>query len=223
MGGAEMKRIDKIFKVLVPFGMASSVFYIGHFILGAALWPKYNSFSDSIALLTADQSPHAQFLRVLTFLFGICQMVFATGMVLTCFSRYGRVMRAGALVYIVMTIVSMVGFNVFPMVNNVDAGLQNSLHLAINSVVIFFTMISMYLVSIGFFAFEKMRAMGIFSLAAVIGLATFGVLHALVGVQGAPIQGLVERITTCFYHVYVFFVSFSYTFNMPLTQKDTDE
>lgn len=218
-----MKGIDKASKVLVPFGMASSVFYIGHFILGAALWPEYNSFSDSIALLSADQSPHAQFLRVLTFLFGICQMVFATGMVLTCFSRYGRVMRVGALVYIIMTVVSLVGFNVFPMVNNVDAGLQNSLHLATNAVVIFFTMISMYLVSIGFFAFEKMRTMGIVSLTAVIGIAIFGVLHALVGVQGAPIQGLIERISTCFYHVYVFFISFSYTFNMPWTHKDTEE
>lgn len=209
----------KLAKVLLPFGMVSATLYILHVVLGTMLWPEYSSIADPISLLTADSAPNAAMLRVISSAFGVCQLLFAIGIAITAFSRYGRVIRAGAVCYLAMCLVSLVGFYSFPMADGRQVGLQNSLHTVVNTLVVLLTMVSIYLVSIGFFAFENMRTMGIISLTAAMCIAVFGIAHALMGAQNIPMQGLTERLSTLSYHCYVFFVSFAYTFNIKMVRE----
>lgn len=203
----------KAAKWFAPLGMVSALAYALHDILGSLLWPQYNPLTQTIDTLTASGAPNAVLLHVFTLIFGVCFVLFSFGMLLVAFHLYHTLVRVGCVILLLTSLVSIFGFNLFP--EDTDASsisFQDSMHNFVNMVVILVVLTGIYCIAMGYLTRENQPWLGLISVIAAFGIAIFGVVYYIANVQSWPWPGLIERLSNYSFHVYVFTISFLYTF-----------
>lgn len=192
--------MTKWLKLLMPLGMLGVVFYFVHIICGELLWKAYNPITTDISSLTADGAPNAGLLRIFTLLYAICTVLFAAGMVVQAFKKHRTLLRTGFLVFFVMELASGVGYNLFPLTaNETQLNFQNSMHIIVTAVVVVTTILSAFLIGLGYLRQEKAKRIGTFVLIMAILITVFGSLNSLG--MAWHVLGLTERL--CIYSLQI--------------------
>ena len=206
-----MKYSDKLF----PLGMISVLFYFTHVFLGQMLWKEYNPITTDISSLTAEGAPHANLLQVFTLIYGICLVLFAVGLVLKSFKKYHLITRIGYIIFLLMAIVSVIGYSLFPLTEDkMDMNFQNMMHIVVTVLVVFTTLASLYLIATGYLKKEKITSLGMVSLSAAFLITIFGALNPIGMANNWNILGLTERLVIFTLQAFVFYLSFMYTFKI---------
>lgn len=203
-------------KILQGFGMISVIFYFIHVFLGQALWKSYNPITTDISTLTAIGSPNAEIIGIFTLIYGICAVIFAIGLVIESFNKkYNIITKLGFIFLLAMTIVSFIGYTLFPLnPSQTVSSFQNMMHIIITGMTVLLTILFLFFIGIGFIKKEKFKKLGKISLIVAILVILFGMLNPINLALGLNMLGLTERLVIFTLEIFIFFLSAVYTFDI---------
>lgn len=202
-----MKPFDVVTR---PLGMLAAVVYVAHTILGAALWPAYDSVTTDISSLTAVGAPNRGLLLVLTTVYGLAAVAFGAGMVRV---RWHSVtVRAGWILFTAMQTVSLVGYALFPLSGDKsEATFTNVLHLVTTGIVVATTIASAFTLAVGYLRQDGTRRLGWFVAVMAVVITTAGASNPICLAQGLDVLGLTERAVIYALQVLMAGLSAAYT------------
>lgn len=200
----------KLQKWFVSFGMISVISFFTHTILGNILWKGYNPIRQTISELTADGAPNAQLLRILVGVYEVCFLIFMVGMIIIAINRHQLSIKIGYFLLLLTAIISIIGFNTFPMSIALIVSIQNLAHILVTIILLCSTILTVTLISIGYLKTEKFKALGRISLFAAIVSSFFSLVFWYADFHGYNNIGLLERLTIYPFHMFTFIVSWYY-------------
>jgi hypothetical protein len=197
----------------MPLGMVGVLFYFAHTILGNILWPEYNPITMDISSLTADGAPNADFLRILSFIYGICMILMVAALIAKAFSEYHGMLKAGFIILMIMELTSMFGYSLFPLTGDkTEMNFQNMMHIIVTVIVVFTTIASSFLIAFGYLKQEKMKHLGRFALVIAVLITVFGMFNPISMGLKLNLLGLTERLVIYNIQLLMFVLSYYYTF-----------
>lgn len=197
-------------KFSIALGMLSSVAFFTMVILGQALWVGYNPISTVISELTADGSPNAILMRIISNISYISLILFAAGMCVISFMRYRFSLRFGYVSLLLMALISIVGFGVFPLTIERTFSVQNAIHIIITAGIICITIIAGFSISYGYLKYDRLRKLGRISLVLTILFTIFNIMLLFHMLQQSSFTGLVQRLGIFTFYIYIFILSCVY-------------
>lgn len=205
--------MGKTDRFLMPLGMVGVLFYFAHTTIGRILWKDYNPITTDISSLTSDIAPNSSLLRVFTLVYGICMILFVLGMIIKSFKQYHSQLKIGYIIMMIMQLTSTIGYSLFPLSGDkTDMNFQNMMHIIVTVIVVFTTICSSFLISIGYLKQEKIKRLGNFTLVLVILITIFGVFNPISMSLKLNILGLTERLVVYTIQILMFSLSYYYTF-----------
>lgn len=211
--------MKNIVKFTMPLGMVGVLFYFAHTIAGRILWPEYNPITADISSLTAEGAPYARMLRVLTSVYGICMLLFIGALLKKAFGQYHSMLKAGFGILFIMQLTSLIGYGLFPLSGDKTAvNFQNMMHIIVTVIVVFTTIASSFLIAFGYLRQERIIGLGRFCLITSILITLFGVSNPICMNLKLNVLGLTERLVIYTIQVFMFVLSYHYTF----AEKSTD-
>lgn len=206
--------MKKVEKCLIPLGMIGVIFYFFHTILGNILWPDYNPITMDISSLTADGAPNVQLLRILGLIYSICMISMVIALVIKSFNKYHCLLKAGYVILLIMQLTSAFGYSLFPLTGDkTEMNFQNIMHIIVTVVVVFTTIASSFLISLGYLKQENMKKLGNFALIFAILITLFGMFNPISMAMQLNILGLSERLVIYTIQIFMFVLSYYYTFS----------
>jgi len=210
LGGIEM---DKFNKYIYPLGMVGVVFYLLHTILGNILWKEYNAITTDISSLTADGAPNAQLLRAIVFIYSICMILMVIALVIKAFNNYHGMLKTGFVILLIMQLTSAIGYSLFPLTGDkTEMNFQNMMHIIVTAIVVFTTIASSFLIALGYMKQENTKKLGKISLVFAILITLFGMFNPISMAMQLNILGLSERLVIYTIQIFMFTLSYYYTF-----------
>lgn len=207
----------KFLKWLMPLGMISAIAYMVHVFLGQMLWKEYDPITTDISSLTAVGAPNANLLRIFSAIYGVCFLLFTTGLLIKSFREYHTLTRIGFLTFMIMALTTVVGYSLFPLTSDKTVmNFQNMMHIIVTVMVVFTTIVSFFLIACGYLQKEKFKLLGIICLITAILITLFGALNPIGMANNLNILGLTERLVIFTLQAFVFFLSFIYTFEIKI-------
>jgi hypothetical membrane protein len=195
MASSSDRRLS-IGQYLCVAGPIAVLLYLIHVVWGGLAWPGYNPMTQTISELTGSTSPNATALTVLTTTYGVGMVICAIGVVLTMPQLTApTTTRVGAILLLVMTAASLIGYGLFPLdLSGAVDSFQNLGHYVVTGIVVLCTLGSVWLVGIGLSRTSAHRRLGLFSVVCASIITIFGGITPAAIAQGWPISGLTERI-----------------------------
>ena len=204
----------KQLRIFMPLGMVGVVSYFLHILLGNILWKEYNPIIMDISSLTATGAPNVSLLRIFTFIYGICMILFVLGMVIKSYREFGLATRVGYIILLGMEFISLFGYSAFPLTGDKTVmNFQNMMHIAVTVSVVFTTIASVFTLAYGYLKEEKLK-IGKFILIMAIIITVAGLTNPIGIAMGLNILGLTERLVIYPLQVLIFTLSYYYTFNL---------
>jgi len=199
----------KLWDYLSLSGAIGVVFYTAHVVIGGFLWDGYSHVRQTISELTAKGAPNADFLTILTSVYGLLLVIFS--MYLYATMRKSKVHKAviiGSIFFVVMQLSSFIGYSLFPLDLSVATdSFQNLMHIIVTIIVVICTIASSYCIGIGLYKSEKHKKIGFFILLCAIIITVSGILTPIVMANNIDISGLTERINIFALQSWVFVLS----------------
>jgi len=176
------------------------------------MWVGYNPNTTFISELTADGAPNHTLMRIISNISYISLLLFAIGMLFISFAKYRTASRFGYASLLLMALISIVGFNAFPMTIDRMLSVQNVLHILITATMIIITIISKFFISGGYLKQDNLKKLGFLSLILTILFAIFNIwlLFAMIG--NSNHVGIIQRLGIYTFYIYIFILSCIYTF-----------
>ena len=203
----EAKR--KLWNYLSLSGAVGVIFYNAHVVIGGFLWDGYSHVRQTISELTAKGAPNADFLRILTSVYGLLLVIFSIYVYIAM--RKSKVHKAviiGSIFFVVMQFSSFIGYSLFPLdLSAATSGFQNVMHIIVTIIVVICTIASSYCIGIGFFKSEKHRKIGFFILLCAVIITISGILTPIAMANNLGISGLTERINIFALQSWIFVLS----------------
>lgn len=197
-----MKSINKskLLQYCGWLGIIGVIFYFLHVLVGNLLYEGYNPVTQAISDLTAKGAPSKMVAGILTAFYGAFLFLFNLAFYLFFRKKINRIFSLGALSFIIMNLVSTVGYTLFPLS---EAGYANTfqdiMHVAVTVLVVVLSITSLVLLAIGFFKSGKYKLMGILAIATLF----FMMLGSILTGAATSILGIAERISIYSLHLYI--------------------
>ena len=199
--------------ILMPMGMIAVVFYFAHIIIGQLLWKEYNPITTDISTLTSIGAPNRLLLIGFTAIYGIALLLFFIGMIIKSNKEYHKITSSGWIVLLIMNLVSMTGYGLFPLSTDKTAlNFTNTMHIVVTIIVVITTIAGSFLLAYGYLKKEKMKKLGNFIFISAILITLFGMLNPIGMANHWNILGLSERAVIFTLQILIFIISFYYTF-----------
>lgn len=206
-----MKKIERL---TMPMGMVGAVFYLCHTFIGQLLWPEYNPITTDISSLTAVGAPNRNLLMIFTTIYGVATIIFVIGMISNSFRKYQFAVRTGWIIFLVMNIVSIFGYSLFPLTGDkTQMTFNNLMHIVVTVIVVFTTITAGYVLAVGYIKQEKMKCLGTFILVMAIVITITGLFNPIGIANNWNIMGLSERAVIYSLQLLMFVISAYYTFS----------
>ncbi len=207
--------MKKFILLSAPFGMIGVIAYMAHIVIGQLLWPDYNWITTDISTLTAINAPNRELLLVFTTIYGIFMLIFVLGMIFKSFKDYNNPLKLGYCVLLLMNLVSIFGYNIFPLSEDKTImNFNNMMHIVVTIIVVFTTITASYLLAYGYLKQEKSIKLGKFILVMAIIITITGALNPIAINNHLNILGLTERAVIFSLQIMIFYLSTYYTFNI---------
>ena len=205
--------MKKFQRLTMPMGMVGAIFYLCHTFIGQLLWPEYNPITTDISSLTAVGAPNRNLLMIFTIIYGVATILFVIGMISISFYKYQSAVRTGWIIFLVMNVVSIFGYSLFPLSGDkAQMTFNNMVHLAVTVIVVFTTITAGFVLAVGYIKQEKMKCLGTFVLVMAIIITITGLFNPIGIANGWNIMGLTERAVIYSLQLLIFVISAYYTF-----------
>lgn len=205
--------MDKFNRYFYPLGMVGVIFYFVHTILGNILWEEYNPITTDISSLTADGAPNSELLRSLSSIYSICMILLVTALVIKAFKSYHGLLKAGFIILLIMQVTSAVGYSLFPLTGDkTNMNFQNQMHIIVTVIVVFTTIASTFFIAFGYMKQKYTKKVGKIALIFAILITLFGIFNPISMAMQLNILGLTERLVIYTLQIFIFLLSYYYTF-----------
>jgi len=137
----------------------------------------YNSFTQAISDLTAENSPSKHIASIFTFFYGIFNVTFFIGFFVYFKGKINKLITIGSFLFCIMAVTSFFGYTFFPLTEPGYAGtFQDQMHNLVTVFVVIFTISSVILFAMGFLKTKNYKYLGIISIFTFILLFIGGML-----------------------------------------------
>lgn len=179
---------------LTIFGIFGVFLYVLHIVLGGWLWSGYSHLQQPISDLTAQGAPDRGLLTAITFLYGVCSIVFAASAYAVLKSFAPKLSWSGMLIFLVMHLVSIT-YGLFPQdPAGAPVTFTGIMHLVITALIVPLTIAAPLLVGIGLRKVRGFEKYGKYCVVTGVIIFVAGGTTALFFANGWPYFGLVERL-----------------------------
>lgn len=206
----------KLEKLFFSFGMIGALAFLLEDFLGTVLWKGYNPIASYNSQLTADGAPNIPLTRTLFFACQISLAIFVFSLLIKSFRIYGNALKIGYFSLLLIFLISIIGYGLFPMTMDFIFSLKNYFHLLITIIIFTGTIFILFLLAFGYFKQDHERKIGRITLVAAILFLLFNLLHLYAILNGLNILGLAERLILYTFQIYVFILSWYYVMNRRL-------
>ncbi len=202
--------------------MLATISYFIHVFLGQLLDSNYNPITMDISSLTAVGAPNRTILLFFTTIYGLLSIVFIVSMIFKSSKEYHGLTKLGYFILLIMQITSLFGYGLFPLKGDKnDMNFQNLMHIIVTIVVVFTTVASILVIAIGYIKKDGLKLLGKICLTVSILIILFGALNPISIAMDIDILGLTERLVIFTLQIFIFFLSFVYTFNVKMFLKNS--
>lgn len=175
------------------FGLISLASYFAMVVFSPLAYPGYDWLSMAVSDLTAVGATSAALAERLNALFGLCAVVCVMAVCVGAAGCKSRLLRAGIGCFAAMEWVTVVGYKLFPWVQDAPAGsFQNVMHLVVTVLVVLFSIVSLVLIAIG----GRREPLVRLSSWAIACLAAMMIGALGTGIMPKSVFGLFERFST---------------------------
>lgn len=200
----------KLQKLFFSFGMIGVFSFVLEDFLGTALWRGYNPITSYVSQLTADGAPNVSLTRTLFFIYEICLAIFITSLLVKSFRSYGLCLRVGYAGLLLLSSISILGYGLFPMTMDFIINLKNYMHIAVTIIILAGTILTLFLLALGYLKQEHKRKIGRITFAAATLFLLFNLLHLYAIFHGLNVLGLLQRLSLYTFQIYIFVLSWNY-------------
>ena len=193
-------------KVLLIFGILSSLLYVSADILAAIKWEDYSYTSQSVSELMAIGAPTRPLIILLFSIYNVLVIAFGLGIWGTDTKK--RSLRITGVLLVGYGIMGFVGLLVFPMhLRGTEKTITDTMHIIITCVIVL-----LILLSIGFGSVTDGKPFLIYSIATIVVLLLFGIFAGMDGPRvdvqlPTPLLGIKERINIYTFLLWVMFLA----------------
>ena len=181
-------------KKLTIFGAIAVFIYLFHIVLGGILWTGYSHLMQPISDLTATGAPDRELLSMITFIYGLCAILFTVSAYLYLKNDVPKIARTGLISFIIMHCVSIL-YGLFPVdLPGAAVTFTGIMHIVITVVIIPLTIISPILIGLGLRKHKQFKIFATYSIITGIFIFIAGGTTAYFFANKLPYFGLVERI-----------------------------
>jgi Protein of unknown function (DUF998) len=194
--------------ITLKSGMLAVIIYLLHVLIGGFLWKDYNHFYQPISDLTASSAPNRNLLLLFTSIYGVLALTFAFSFSVIESRKYHRLVFWGGISFVLMHIVS-ISYAFFPQdLPGSEPTFTGTMHLVVTAFIVPFTILSPFLIGVGFRKSNERRNLGNFSIVCSALIFLFGGLSGLFYTNHLPYFGLVERLNIATLQVWTFILSY---------------
>ena len=212
----KLRQQKSYWQVAALSGALGALVYMAHIVMGGILWDGYSHVRQTISELTGNEAPDSEMLRIFTIAYGVLAAIFSAA-VYILFRKYqvDGIARFGAILLLMMHIVSLIGYGLFPLEQGGKVlTFGNFMHLAITAVVVIATAGALLAIGYGLWLSKNFHGIGLFTLVCAIIVVLAGVATPIVLNNGLPYAGLVERVTIFTLQLWAFVLSL-YLYKLP--------
>lgn len=197
-----------MWKKLTVFGMIGALAYLLHVVLGGALWNGYNHLMQPISDLTASGAPNYALISTITWIYGICVIIFGLSALIYLRTFAPKLAQAGMLIFLVMQIVSTL-YGFFPEdLPGAAVTAAGTMHIVITAIIVPLTILAPFLIGFGLRKLEGFEGIGRYSIVTGVIILVFGSLSAVFFANMWPYFGLIERINIGALQLWTFILSY---------------
>ena len=183
---------NSLMNIVSLFGVFAVILYFLHVILGKMFYDGYNSLSQAISDLTADNSSSKIIARIFSMLYGISSVIFSIYFFVYYKNKINKFVTIASYVFCTMNVVSFFGYTFFPVSESGYAGtFQDKMHIIVTILVVIFTITLLVLYGIGFLNTKNYKYLGVISICTLM-LLIIGAI--LINTLPNEYFGVAERI-----------------------------
>lgn len=135
-------------------------------------------------------------------------------MIVKSFRKYHATVRIGWIIFLVMNLISMFGYSLFPLSGDKTVmTFENMMHIIVTVIVVITTIAAGFVLAVGYLKQEKMKRLGTFALIMAIVITITGALNPIGMANNLNILGLTERAVIYSLQFMMFVFSSYYTFS----------
>ena len=183
---------NSVMNIVSLFGVFAVILYFLHVILGKMFYGGYNSLSQAISDLTADNSSSKNIARIFSMFYGIFSVIFSI-----CFFSYyknkiNKFVTIASCVFCTMNVVSFFGYTFFPVSESgYTVIFQDKMHIIVTILVVLFAIIMLVFYGIGFLKTKNYKYLGVISICTLMLLIKGSIL---INTLPKKYFGVAERI-----------------------------
>ncbi|MHB1419393.1 MAG: DUF998 domain-containing protein [Bacillota bacterium] len=187
------KKLNMIKKFTI-FGALGALVYVFHVVLGGILWNGYSHLIQPISDLTGTGAPNKDLLSIITFIYGLCSIVFTISVYLYLKGSVPKIARVGMLTFIAMHLVSIT-YGLFPVdLPGSSITFKGIMHIVVTGLIVPLTILSPLLIGIGLRKIESFKGFATYSIITGVIIFVAGGTTAIIFANKLPNFGLFERI-----------------------------
>jgi uncharacterized protein DUF998 len=210
-------------KLLYYAGMGSVIAYLLADIIGGIITPNYSYIVNAISELSQSGAENRMLISSLFFLSAIMGILFTIGIISKHPHKQSKLIFIGGILLIVMEIFSALTGTIFPMdpigVETTFAGTMHLVLVGIDAVLIFPALL---MIGTGFYREKNWKSFRSYTFTSLLIIFIFGVLSAVVIVNGIELMGLVARVTIYTYLLWIFVLAYKLIMEKPEQVRNSD-
>lgn len=196
-----------MWKKMNALGMVGVLVYVAHVVLGGILWKGYSHLMQPISDLTASGAPNKDLLTTLTWIYGVCSILFAISAIARAKGPIFRTARFGLMVFLAMHLVSIT-YGLFPQdLPGAEPTFTGIMHLVVTALIVPLTILAPFLTGFGLRRVRGYSGFGTYSIITGFVILIAGATTAVFFAQKLPYFGLVERINIGTLQLWTFLMS----------------
>jgi hypothetical protein len=196
-----------MWKKLAVLGMIGVAFYVAHVVLGGILWHGYNHLQQPVSDLTGRGAPNRDLMGILTWIYGVCVLIFAVSL-LGYFRRVrSGLLTAGLSLYLALFLVSL-SYAFFPEdLAGAAPTFTGTMHLVVTFVIVPLTILFPFFVGAGMRRLDGWSGYARYCFVTGVLIFLAGGITAMLFARKLPYFGLAERINLGLLQLWTFMTS----------------
>ncbi|GHU81446.1 hypothetical protein AGMMS50284_1260 [Clostridia bacterium] len=199
------KHAKKRVQILLYSGIVAFAVYILYAAIGNYLWVEYNPITTDISSLAAVDAPNQTPLSILnTAYFVLFEIFMFTHTFWSFYSKKHVCVKIGAVFLLVMSIVSTIGYKLFPLSGDKTVmTFGNMMHIIVTVAVVFLSVAGLYLTAAGYLKRKNTKKFGKFMIIAATVFTILGLTNPIGMGAGLNVLGLTERAAIYSLHLVI--------------------
>lgn len=207
-------RAKKKERILIPFGMFSTLCYFAYIIAGTHFSEAFGLTGAGVSALAVKETSGAGWLVAIALMFFISMLVFSAGMLMRAYRAYNRMLWSAYIVLLNLQILIIAGFGLFPLNGALAVyGGTNTVHIVMIALAAIAANVFAFLAGFGYHKQAERKRLGVNCIFWAILITAVNIAGVGMLVFRVTLFGLEERAMLFMLMCLTFSISYIETFS----------